>query len=98
MKTRRKKHEVTLCVDWTGDDCSDQLVRTLFENGALEVVIEDHAGGESSSFPWDRRRSTLLRICTGPDYPPRRLMSDIARFPGVFSVTGGGRTLGRSTG
>ena len=83
---RRKWKLVSLYVEWSGDDGSEALERTLIRNGAHGVEIDRDVDIESYPYPGVRREHTVFRILVDREYPTYQLLADVSMHPGVFSA------------
>ena len=86
MKLRRKWRTVSLYVEWTGEDDSDALVRSLTGDEVRGADIDRDVDVEAGSNHCIGREHTVLRFCVGRGFPVWRLMAAVASYPGVFSV------------
>ena len=82
----RKKQIVPILIEWNGGDLSEALADTLIRNGAYGVEIDCDADVEYCPSPKPKREHIVFRVGVGEDYPLWKLLSDVAAYPGVYSV------------
>ena len=82
----RRKRLVSLLIEWDDNDLSEALADTLVRNGARGIVIDHDVDIEYHPSPKPKHEHSVIRVSVGENYPLWLLLSDIAAFPGVFSV------------